>query len=352
MSIALNMIYKEKGQCFDNHKKVGAIMAKEKCLICSKEMGLFSPKVQLRNGFICEDCFNRAGFSVRDTKAVQEVRDFSAKELKAVSEAVFSNSNSKPNWDSTDYLIRKARRSIVKPNIALKPHEYCFFYTNGEIGKKRTKARAYKQESRSYKTITGKRVTHGTVTGQGSETYYEKTPCEFYMTSDRFIATVKQGTGFVIKYDKVFGISLHSDALEINDNGKAIIVFMYPGEMQRFICMWELMKKLAERGITEDDILNNGKKTKKKIENKNADDLVIDTEIATDHEVAKEDTAAKKEQLKEQNIENRKTSKAETKVAAANTDPVSEIRRYKALLDEGIITQDEFDKKKKQLLSI
>lgn len=35
---------------------------------------------------------------------------------------------------------------------------------------------------------------------------------------------------------------------------------------------------------------------------------------------------------------------------AAEKDPVTEIRRYKQLLDEGIITQEEFNKKKKELL--
>lgn len=34
------------------------------------------------------------------------------------------------------------------------------------------------------------------------------------------------------------------------------------------------------------------------------------------------------------------------------TDPVSEIKRYKELLDIGVITQDEFNSKKKQLLGL
>ena len=33
-------------------------------------------------------------------------------------------------------------------------------------------------------------------------------------------------------------------------------------------------------------------------------------------------------------------------------DPIEEIRKYKSLLDDGIITQEEFDAKKKQLLGI
>ena len=33
-------------------------------------------------------------------------------------------------------------------------------------------------------------------------------------------------------------------------------------------------------------------------------------------------------------------------------DPVAEIKKYKELLDSGVITQEEFDKKKKQLLDL
>lgn len=42
----------------------------------------------------------------------------------------------------------------------------------------------------------------------------------------------------------------------------------------------------------------------------------------------------------------------ETAEEPAVVDAVEEIRRYKALADEGIITQDEFEQKKKQLLAL
>lgn len=41
--------------------------------------------------------------------------------------------------------------------------------------------------------------------------------------------------------------------------------------------------------------------------------------------------------------------------AAAQTggvDPVEELQKYKSLLDQGILTQDEFDKKKQELLGL
>ena len=33
-------------------------------------------------------------------------------------------------------------------------------------------------------------------------------------------------------------------------------------------------------------------------------------------------------------------------------DPIEEIKKYKELLDSGIINQEEFDKKKKELLNL
>jgi hypothetical protein len=41
-----------------------------------------------------------------------------------------------------------------------------------------------------------------------------------------------------------------------------------------------------------------------------------------------------------------------TDVSAANVDAVAEIRRYKDLLEQGMITEEEFTAKKKQLLGI
>lgn len=43
---------------------------------------------------------------------------------------------------------------------------------------------------------------------------------------------------------------------------------------------------------------------------------------------------------------------ADSPTPAAVEDPVDELRRYKLLLEEGIITQDEFDEKKKQVLGL
>lgn len=49
---------------------------------------------------------------------------------------------------------------------------------------------------------------------------------------------------------------------------------------------------------------------------------------------------------------NNSASPSETSVVAVNSSSADEIRKYKNLLDEGIITQEEFDSKKKNLLGL
>lgn len=47
-----------------------------------------------------------------------------------------------------------------------------------------------------------------------------------------------------------------------------------------------------------------------------------------------------------------KRIQANTQAATISVDPTEELRRYKALLDDGIISQEEFDAKKQQLLGL
>ena len=49
--------------------------------------------------------------------------------------------------------------------------------------------------------------------------------------------------------------------------------------------------------------------------------------------------------------ENEKNQTNNSNIQNTN-DPITEVKRYKELLDNGIITQEEFDKKKKELLNL
>ncbi|KHD86340.1 hypothetical protein NG54_03180 [Heyndrickxia ginsengihumi] len=54
----------------------------------------------------------------------------------------------------------------------------------------------------------------------------------------------------------------------------------------------------------------------------------------------------------ESHIKNRGNKDTNIKPDPTKPDPTEELRKYKSLLDDGIITQEEFDAKKKQLLDL
>ena len=51
-------------------------------------------------------------------------------------------------------------------------------------------------------------------------------------------------------------------------------------------------------------------------------------------------------------MKNDEVVQTKSNTVAPASSPVEEIKKYKELLDMGIITQDEFDIKKKQLLGL
>ena len=287
--------------------------------MCGREINKLTPKAQLLDGYICNTCFNKAGFTFNE-RSIENVKSVTYAQFIAHSRKILGDDY--PDWNNPEYVLRAIRKNITHPNITLKKDEICAFQTNAEIGKKKT--RTINKGRKQYK-----------------ETYYEKTPCTFYMTTNRFIATVPQGNGFIIKAESVIAISMHSDALEINNNGKSVIVFMSPAELNRFKTTVDLFKQLRVLGIDEGEIMN--PQRRKTVEQK-AEDIVIEMTVAdTEKAAPKQKTAT--EVTKTDNKGKRTEGKT-------GIDPVAEIRRYKALLDDGIITQEEFDKKKQQLLSI
>lgn len=59
-----------------------------------------------------------------------------------------------------------------------------------------------------------------------------------------------------------------------------------------------------------------------------------------------------KEVIEHLKLEEKKQESYLEESKTASFEPIDELRKYKQLLDEGILTQEEFDAKKKQLLSI
>ena len=91
-----------------------------------------------------------------------------------------------------------------------------------------------------------------------------------------------------------------------------------------------------------------GNKKRKTVE---TDDAPIKPEMSKTYET----TRVTEEPCSITDIEKKPLIQEETKTRynpIESTDTIEEIRKYKQLLDEGIITQEEFDAKKKQLLGL
>lgn len=299
------------------------------CVFCGKALGLFTPKVSLKNAYVCAECFEAAGFSMEDKKSIEEFGNVLHQDFNIVKDEILGP-DGKPNWNNPDYIIRELRRITFHPNIAMKANEVCYFQAHGQVGKKKT--RTIRSGKKSYK-----------------ETYFEKTPCEFYMTSDRFIAIVPKGSGFVINHGGVLALSLHKDSLEINRNGKANIVFMSPSDIARYKKTWMLLDKAKTLGLEREDLI--GSNYQKKKEEGKAVDVVFESNIDTEYEIIEEESS---DTSVLDNIIPQEDTKP-TEVSSNNkekADPVTEIRKYKALLDDELITQEEFEILKKRILGL
>ena len=298
------------------------------CVFCGKDLGFRTPKVSLKNAYVCADCFEAAGYSMDDRKTIETFNGIIHQDFYKVREETLGFDGT-VNWNTPEYVIRELRGLIIYPSFPLNKNELCYFKANGEIGKKR-----------SITVLNGKKSY--------KESFFDKTPCEFYITSDRFIAIVKAGNGFVIRHNGVMALTLHSDGLEINRNGEAYIVFLNTSEIERFKKMWMLLDKAKALGIGREDLI--GSNYQKKKEAKKDVEMVFEHNIAADYEVIKEEkteaSSTKSEVAKEED------KSSESPANNTSSDPVEEIRKYKALLDEGIITQEEFDTLKKRILGL
>ncbi|MBO0456269.1 SHOCT domain-containing protein [Enterococcus hulanensis] len=83
-------------------------------------------------------------------------------------------------------------------------------------------------------------------------------------------------------------------------------------------------------------------------DNRNIEYIILDSETKIDSMIGKSfmkdynDLSAKLDQiLSSKNMQD-----------SVSSDPVNEIKRYKELLDDGVISQEEFDAKKKELLNL
>lgn len=116
---------------------------------------------------------------------------------------------------------------------------------------------------------------------------------------------------------------------------------------------------LVEAGISREEINNFAKKLNVTLDKATFDysleEFNDDVEKLSNEngEVSEEEKQSFKEKFTESFSKTKEgVSNLFSKLVKNKIDPVDEIKKYKELLDLGVISQEEFDKKKKELLNL
>lgn len=203
--------------------------------------------------------------------------------------------------------MEAARRfAIANSPVALKPDEHCFYAGKACGGKVKTITTGYTGANKGYSLRLMKNFTYrsGGSASQAVRQQVLETSAQgtFVITSNRFILMTTQ-YGFEVPAHKVSNIELHSDAITLYAGNKSHIV------------MTNDVKQIAF-------VVN----------------LLSDATAEYERQKAIEESVPR-------------TTRAK-KPAAAPTSGADEIRKYRQLADEGIITEEEFEKKKRDILGL
>lgn len=187
--------------------------------------------------------------------------------------------------------------------ISLKKDEHCYYSANARGGKIKTVTTHYTGGNNGYSVRLMKNFSYHSsnssrqaVRGQVLDLSQYGT---FIITNQRCILLTTT-FGFELQWSKIVNIELHTDGLALHTGSKAHIV------------------------ITDD-----------------IDQVTLIIKLLI------EATKEHEQQLESEQIAD-ETSKIPKR---SRTSPADEIRKYKKLADDGIITNEEFEKKKKELLN-
>mgnify|MGYP002626035698 CR=1 FL=1 len=222
-------------------------MAKKECIMCGGSIGALASRVKCADGLLCGACFKKLGFSSFDGKLLQDVKNKSLMQIKAMSTV-----------DNSVSTKEKIRQLIVSdPGINLRENEICFFYADASVGRQRAKTTSVKSAG----VHTGVHVMKGVNLRIGStkytpkqETYWEKIPCRFFVTGDRYIA-LAQKNGFETAADKILDMELHKDGMILYAGNKTHVIFMSKDDVERYKKLWELLHKAHEEGLSTADFI-------------------------------------------------------------------------------------------------
>ena len=140
----------------------------------------------------------------------------------------FRKNEQKNNSESVSLSPKEKFKKMApaNPGIALNDDEVCLFMSDASIGKEKTHTTGYKSSGISSRIRIAKGLSVGSSNVHVTptrETYWEKTPCRFFVTDKRFIAISQKG-GFNLKADKIIDMKLNADAVTLYTGSKTYIV--------------------------------------------------------------------------------------------------------------------------------
>lgn len=171
----------------------------------------------------------------------------------------FHKNEQKNNSESVSLSPEEKFKKMVpaNPGIALNDDEVCLFMSDTSIGKEKTRTTGYKSSGVSSRIHIAKGLSVGSSNVHVTptrETYWEKTPCRFFVTDKRFIAISQKG-GFNLKADKIIDMKLNADAVTLYTGSKTYIVFMTSEDVHRYKDLWETIQNLQRNGIDPKKLL-------------------------------------------------------------------------------------------------
>ncbi|RHW51079.1 DUF4428 domain-containing protein [Lactobacillus bombicola] len=367
-------------------------MAKKKCGICGKELGFWDGKYPVKDGVICNSCFEKGDFyegtsqknmrKFLDTQTTNEIKILidNPEKLEKVKQKVAPKKHHLPpmtqctfcgtdiyhgdaplKFKNSEYLCRNCMAkykfsSTRDPILWADNHtveDFKKYIDQGkdfddielEIEKQRQKEEAEKEKRKQIKQAEKEKRKQEQAAIKAESVYYGG----YYFDIDKrkiYANTAFHGIEFFVNADEITSYRVAEKGHDENKHhvftraavgaiiagpAGAVIAGTTGGKINEYIDELGVIINLTDGGNFEVSLLNS--------KNNKADGFLVKHAYSElNHVIAILDGWKATEKV----VEDTKDS----------TDAPAEIRKYKQLMDDGIITKEEFEAKKKQLLGL